>query len=133
MIEHVNTPGTSSPDPPFDLDGLMDALLQGRGQWVYQMARPAAEAGLVKAQLLLGIQFQIGAGVTQDGQQAVHYYRLAAAQGDVLAWRNLGTLYLLGLAGVEVDKAEAHRCFASAHLVETRDKAKELLSVEDIH
>ncbi|HEX4167724.1 MAG TPA: hypothetical protein VHZ55_19850 [Bryobacteraceae bacterium] len=115
-------------DSQYDLDAMMEALVQGRGEWVHENTRPAAEAGAAKAQLMMGILFQIGAGVERDGREAVKFYRLAALQGDVLAWRNLGTLYLLGLAGVEVDKTEAHHCFMRANMTEMQSKAKELLS-----
>ncbi len=108
----------------------MDALIQGRGAWVYQNTRFAAESGSAKAQLMMGILYQIGAGVSQSGYEAVRFYRMAADQGDGLAWRNLGTLYLLGLAGIAVDKSEAHRCFLRAKMIETEQRAKELLTHE---
>jgi TPR repeat protein len=50
--------------------------------------------------------------------EALKWYRLAAEQNSALAWKNLGTLYLVGLAGVTVDKAEAHYCFSRARAIE---------------
>ena len=102
----------------YDLNSMMEALVQGKGEWVHGETRPLAEAGILKAQLMMGILYQLGIGVAQDGSQAVKWYRLAAEQNDALAWKNLGTLYLIGLAGVGVDKAEAHYCFSRARAVE---------------
>jgi hypothetical protein len=67
---------------------------------------------------MMGILCQLGIGVRQDGPEALKWYRLAAEQNDALAWKNLGTLYLVGLAGVAVDKAEAHYCFSRARAIE---------------
>jgi hypothetical protein len=97
---------------------MMQALVQGKGDWVYRETRPWAENGHVKARLAMGILYQLGIGVPQDGLEAVRWYRLAAEQDDALAWRNLGTLYLLGLAGVPVNAAEAHRCLSFASVLE---------------
>jgi uncharacterized protein len=96
----------------------MEALVQGEGEWVHGETRPFAEAGLLKAQLMMGILYQLGIGVAQDGLTALKWYRLAAEQNDALAWKNMGTLYLIGLAGVTVDKAEAHYCFSRARAIE---------------
>lgn len=102
----------------YDLDFMMEALVQGKGAWVYATTRPIAEAGLLKAQLMMGILYQLGIGVAQDGLEAAKWYRLAAEQNDALAWKNLGTLYLMGLAGLAVDKTEAHYCFSRARAIE---------------
>ena len=111
---------------------MMEALIQGKGPWVFEQTRPLAESGAVKAQLMMGILHQIGAGVEQSGLEAIRYYRLAAEQGEVLAWRNLGTLYLLGLAGVDVDKSEAHDCFARARFLEMEQTARQMLDAEPV-
>jgi TPR repeat protein len=123
----------SEPDSAYDLDGMIEALVQGRGEWVYGKTLPLAEAGFLKAQLMMGILYQLGIGVAQDGMQAVRWYRLAAEQNDALAWKNLGTLYLLGLAGVPVDKAEAHHCFSRARTLELAQMAHEFTLDGTIH
>ena len=91
----------------YDLDFMMEALVQGKGSWVY-----------AEAQLMMGILYQLGIGVRQNGLEALKWYRLAAEQSSALAWKNLGTLYLVGFAGVAVDKAEAHYCFSRARAIE---------------
>jgi TPR repeat protein len=117
----------------YDLDAMMEALVQGKGEWVHEQTRHLAEAGLLKAQLMMGILCQLGIGVAQDGPGALKWYRSAAEQNDPLAWKNLGTLYLLGLAGVEVDKAEAHRCFSRARALEIEQMAEEWIGDPTIH
>ena len=106
------------PRAAYDLDSMMEALVQGKGSWVYAETRPLAEAGYLEAQLMMGILYQLGIGVRQNGLEALKWYRLAAEQSSALAWKNLGTLYLVGLAGVAVDKAEAHYCFSRARAIE---------------
>ncbi len=134
MMVHVqNADPAAKPDISFDLDYMMESLVQGRGDWVYEKTWPAAEAGLAKAQLMMGILYQLGIGVEQNGQEAVRFYRAAAAQNNPLAWRNLATLYLLGLAGVGLDKAEAHRCFSQARLLETEQMAREQGWEQTVH
>ncbi len=129
----VTPPSGPAPDLHcYDLDSMMEALIQGKGSWVYEKTRPLAESGLMKAQLMMGILHQIGAGVEQSGPEAVKYYRLAAQQGEVLAWRNLGTLYLLGLAGVDVDKSAAHDCFARARFLELQETARAMLDARPV-
>lgn len=120
------------PRATYDLDSMMEALVQGNGDWVHEKTRPLAEAGVLKAQLMMGILYQLGIGVAQDGAEALKWYRSAAEQNDALAWKNLGTLYLLGLAGVAVDKAEAHRCFSRARAIEI-EQTQEWLGNPTIH
>src|SRR5882757_3156555 len=117
----------------YDLDSMMEALVQGNGEWVHEQTRPLAEAGLLKAQLMMGILYQLGIGVAQDGPEALKWYRSAAEQNDALAWKNMGTLYLLGLAGVAVDKAEAHRCFSRARALEIEQMSHEWLGDRTVH
>ena len=117
----------------FDLDEMLRALVQGQGDWVYSVTRPFADAGLAKAQLMMGILHQTGLGVDQDGAEAVRFYREAARQNEPLAWKNLGTLYLLGLAGVTVDKAEARLCFSKAKAAEIKQMALQMIVSPTVH
>ena len=106
------------PSAAYDLDFMMEALVQGKGAWVHAETLPLANAGFLKAQLMMGILYQLGIGVRQNGQEALKWYRLAAEQNDALAWKNMGTLFLLGLAGVKTDKAQALYCFSRARAIE---------------
>ena len=51
-----------------------------------------------------------GQGVVQDYAEAVRWYKLAAAQGDVKAQYNLGVKYATGL-GVLQNNVQAHMWF----------------------
>jgi TPR repeat protein len=62
--------------------------------------------GQAEAQTFLGAMYAHGRGVTQDGVEAVKWYKLAAAQGDANAQFNLGAMYDNGL-GVKQDDVEA--------------------------
>ena len=46
-----------------------------------------------RAQNNLGLMYENGLGVPKDYDEAVKWYRLAAAQGDALAQNNLGWMY----------------------------------------
>lgn len=66
----------------------------------------AANNGEVWAQNNLGNCFYYGAGVEQDYQKAVKWYRKAAEQGNAEAQNNLGECYYAG-EGVEKDYLKA--------------------------
>ena len=71
-----------------------------------------------------------GKGVAQDYQEAVKWYRLAAAQGNELAQVNLGVMYTKG-RGVAQDFVRAHLWFnlaAAASTGNSRDTATENLN-----
>lgn len=55
--------------------------------------RALAEEGDIAAQNNLGVKYDIGQGVSQDYQEAVHWYRLAAARGSADAHYNLCMAY----------------------------------------
>jgi TPR repeat protein len=51
--------------------------------------RKAAEGKLAMAQMHLGAAYELGIGVAQDEKEALRWYELAAAQGNVLAIERL--------------------------------------------
>lgn len=71
--------------------------------------RIAADSGHAKAQSLLGYIFD----VAEENGQALHYYRLAAEQGDADGAYGIGTLYATG-QGVAKDHPEAVRWYEKA-------------------
>ena len=75
--------------------------------------RARAEAGDADAQLSLGLMYQWGRGVIQDGAEAVRWYRLAAEQGHPQAQFALGYAYDTG-EGVPKDGTEAVRWYRVA-------------------
>ena len=70
----------------------------------------ATEQGDAVSQFNLGLMYDTGEGVTQDYQEAVRWYRLAAAQGYVNAQFNLAVMYANGY-GVAQDYQEAIRLY----------------------
>ena len=69
--------------------------------------RNLAEQGDPAAQFALGAHYVTGEGVTQDYNEAVHWFSLAAAQGHVVAQSTLGAYYAIG-RGVSQDYAKAY-------------------------
>ena len=80
---------------------------------VFRETRPLAEQGLDAAQYNLGIMYQFGLGVPQDGARAARWYRKAAEQGMAEAQNHLGIMYHEGL-GVLQDYAEAVKWYRKA-------------------
>ena len=93
-----------------DYEDGFEAYQDGNYRMTFQKLKPFAERGDVNAQILLGALHLYGQGVIQDYQQAVRWFRLAAAQGDDVAQYNLGQLYREG-EGVVLDAQEAVRWF----------------------
>ena len=86
------------------------AYQRGRYATALQLARPLAEQGDVRAQLILGLMYARGEGVPQDHSEATRWYRLAADQSDAHAQYELACLYALG-DGVAQDYVAAHMWF----------------------
>ncbi|MEH6448549.1 MAG: SEL1-like repeat protein [Oleispira sp.] len=60
----------------------------------------AAEAGSLKAQLVLGSEYITGEDLgAKDPKQALHWYKKAAEQGDPEGLFNVGDIYFNGLLG----------------------------------
>lgn len=72
-----------------------------------------AETGSLEAQFCLGVMFELGMEVPQDFERSVHWYRLAADQGDPIAQTALGNMYHDG-RGVPQDYEEAARWYQLA-------------------
>ena len=69
-----------------------------------------------------------GRGVPQDDEQAVHYYRLAADQGDPDGQVNLGVMYDNGRGVPQDDEQAAHyyRLAADQGDAYAQDQLKEM-------
>ena len=65
-----------------------------------------ADSGDAKAQLRVGHMYHLGTGVEKDDEQAVRWYREAAAQGSATAKCDLGWMYEMG-CGVKQDVRKA--------------------------
>jgi len=75
--------------------------------------QPLAEEGNVEAQFNLGLLYENGLGVPQDGATAALWYRRAAEQNDRMAQAYLGEMYAQGLL-LPSDDAQALRWFRRA-------------------
>lgn len=72
--------------------------------------RQAADAGSVAAQLTLGHVYSQVHLIPDAAQQAVAWYRRAAAQGDPLAQNRLADLHMIGLGVSQSDAAAFDLC-----------------------
>jgi TPR repeat protein len=77
--------------------------------------REIAEQGDAKAQIKLGLMYELGQGVPQDNAEALKWYGLAAAH-DPTAQFNLGAMYEFGndRLGLAQDYAEAFNWYLRA-------------------
>jgi len=70
--------------------------------------RLAAEAGVLRGQVMLGWYYQRGVGLERDTDLAIKWYSLAAERGDPLAYTNLATIYEGRQKGDPQDLAKAY-------------------------
>ena len=76
---------------------------------------PLAKQGNAAAQEDVGDMYQSGHGFPRDDKEALRWFRLAAAQGNVKAEAATGEMYFIrGTHGVRTDNAEAVRWFRLA-------------------
>ena len=71
------------------------SLAQGWSESAFEALRALAGEGHVAAQRLLGHMYEAADGVVQSLPDAVHWYRLAAAQGDLESMARLGLIYFI--------------------------------------
>jgi TPR repeat protein len=74
----------------------------------------AAKRGHPRAQSLLGIMYQDGAGVTRDDRQAAHWFSQAAAQGHRGAQHALAVMYEDGEGGLSKNLAKAMQLYEAS-------------------
>ena len=96
-----------------DLDTGLKALREGKYSEALEHIRPLAEQDLAEAQNTLGFMYAQGRGVSQDDEEAVKWYWLAADQGNAVAQYNLGVIYEQG-RGVQQDHQEAVKWYRLA-------------------
>jgi TPR repeat protein len=89
--------------------GVRSNDIRRRQKLIYE-----ANAGDLDAQSRLGNLYREGDDATpKDYEQALHWYRLAAEQGDAKAANNLGAMYQHGM-GVPADMKEAVKWYRRA-------------------
>jgi hypothetical protein len=82
---------------------------------VHETATHFAELRAADAQCMLGVLYQLGLGVAQDGAKAVFWFEEAARQGHALALNNLGTIYVNGMPGISADREKALEYYLRAY------------------
>lgn len=97
----------------------------------------AAEQCDAAAKYVLAHMHQFGVGVVEDYAESERWHKLAAAEGNICAQRNLGWRYFFG-EGVVQDYVKAHMWYnvAAANgfdsAVMGRDKVAKLMTAEQI-
>jgi TPR repeat protein len=91
-----------------DFDGRVVPVKRAEPAMPIEEMRGLAEQGDAAAQYKLGVRYDRGQGVSQDYQEALHWYRLAAAQGHSAAQYNLCMMSDVG-QGLPQDYLEALR------------------------
>lgn len=108
-------PGLDTSDPEIQFAIGQSYLLGQNGfesdpvtgnQWL----RKAAEQGNARAQVNLGMSYQLGRGVERDVDESIKWLRLGAEQNHPKAQLELGMAYRDG-TGVEADPIEAGKWF----------------------
>ena len=86
-----------------------------------------AQQGNADAQAELGRRYQWGFGVKKDEQQAMHWIRQSAEQGNLYGLYNLAVMYEAGFGSLPKDKAQANHIYQSIvsqkHTVRTFNSA----------
>jgi uncharacterized protein len=97
-----------------DVADARELFLQGDYAAAMAVLQPAADAGHMRAQNLVGAAAQYGNGAPQDAATALRYLTLSADQGYPPALNNLGYLYEGGMPGVPIDLVKARDFYARA-------------------
>ena len=92
--------------------------------------RAQAEGGDADARYNLGVMHHNGEGVSQDYQEAVRWYRLAADKGSANAQYNLGVMYDDG-EGVPRDAAVAHMWLSLGAVGAIEERRYEVVRARD--
>jgi TPR repeat protein len=80
------------------IDDALSAHDRGDHAQAFKIFRSLAEQGNAAAQAMIGAMYSSGEGITQDYQEALKWYRLAAAQGEPKSIENLKLPQMLAAA-----------------------------------
>jgi uncharacterized protein len=97
-----------------ELQAARDQFVAGDWPAALAVIVPAAEAGVARAQNILGSAYQYGQGVPQDAALAIDWFTRAADQGYPPALHNLGYLYEVGMPGQPADLTVARTFYTRA-------------------
>ena len=82
-------------DPASRLAAVLRTLDQGWSETAFESLLALGKEGNPAAQYRLGRMYEEAEGVVQSIADAVHWYRLAAAQGDLPSQERLGLIYFI--------------------------------------
>ena len=99
--------------PVRDANAAEVAYQKGNYETALRLARPLAEQGDARAQIILGRMYARGRGVPLDEAEAGNWFRSAADRGNATAQLTLGNMYAEG-RGVPQDYAEAAKWYRAA-------------------
>ncbi|KAJ3436412.1 erad-associated e3 ubiquitin-protein ligase component-related [Anaeramoeba flamelloides] len=71
-----------------------EKLIEEYQEFITQLTKNAEKNNDAKSQLILGIMYQSGNGVTENKEKALEYFKLSAKQGNLIAQRKLALRYL---------------------------------------
>ncbi len=86
-----------------DLIEIWEAISGRDYERALRLIRPLAEQEVAGAIGLLGVMYQLGTGVEQNGKRAVELLMRGVQLGDGVSAHHLSTLYDTGLPGVAPD------------------------------
>ena len=117
-------------------DDALSAYDRGEFDTVAKTLRKLADQGFAPAQSFLGEMYEYGEGVSQNYEEALKWYLLAAEQGDGFGQANIGFMYDNGF-GVAQDNIMARMWYdlASYNGIEVAELLSELsarMTVADI-
>ncbi|MGK8946514.1 tetratricopeptide repeat protein [Haemophilus influenzae] len=111
IFSFQSTAWADTPEQQFQ-QGLT-AYEQSDYQTAFKLWLPMAEQGYAQAQGGLGMMYERGLGVKQDGVEAVKWFRKAAEQGNAKAQNGLGMMYR-GRLGIKQDYFKAVKWYRKA-------------------
>ncbi len=91
--------------------------------------RLAAEAGVLRGQIMLAWYYQHGQGVVRDADQAIKWYSLAVDRGDPLAHTNLARIYEGDEDGDREDLPKAYQLHIQAIALGSGDGLRHLTNL----
>lgn len=83
-------------------------------QSAFQISMQYASAGNSDAQVMVSVLYQTGLGVERNLLEAELWLLKAAAQNNLVAWNNLGSLYALNLPEFKDRWGDAQKCWEKA-------------------
>lgn len=101
------------------LDDAAIAYRAGEFEKAMSMATPLAAEGSADAQLIVGLMYRDGAGVSKDERRAFEMFERAAENGNVAAQFNVGKAYQDG-QGTRRDHIRARYWYERADAVQAR-------------